>query len=41
VRSRRPDGADALPFPGEHFDAACLVTVLGEIPYYALLARPA
>jgi ubiquinone/menaquinone biosynthesis C-methylase UbiE len=25
-------GADALPFPGEHFDAAYLVTVLGEIP---------
>jgi ubiquinone/menaquinone biosynthesis C-methylase UbiE len=25
-------GADALPFPDAHFDAAYLVTVLGEIP---------
>ena len=25
-------GADALPFPNAHFDAAYLVTVLGEIP---------
>ena len=25
-------GADALPFPDAHFDAAYLVTVLGEVP---------
>ena len=34
TRQHQPDlaSAEALPFPDDHFDAAYLVTVLGEIP---------